>query len=144
MSLPTHRTAGPSSPTYNVVVNLPCLYFANLVTTALVSWWHRWYGVDYACNVSAPGGATPGGLCHAPCHLVLGCGHHVDYEQAHALLNSNASMTGQNYNHTTASVFFDYLCPPSNTTSTGYKCKTPGRHQVVSGPLPLATLMPLP
>jgi hypothetical protein len=89
-----------------------------------------WYGVDYACNASVPGANTPGGLCHAPCHAVLGCGHQLDYQQARALLDSNASLTGQNYDHTTASVFFDYECPPSNTTSTGYKCKIPGRHQV--------------
>lgn len=91
---------------------------------------HRWYGVDYACNASVPGATTPGGLCHAPCHAVLGCGHQLDYQQAQGLLNSNVSMTGQNYNHTTASVFFDYLCPPSNVTATGYKCNGPGRHQV--------------
>ena len=61
---------------------------------------------------------------------MLGCGHQLQYEQAQALLDSNASITGLNYNHTTASVFFDYNCPTSNTTSTGYKCLVPGRHQV--------------
>ena len=39
--------------------------------------------------------------------------------QAQKLLNSNDSVTGLMYNHTTASVHFDYICPPSNVTSTG-------------------------
>lgn len=61
---------------------------------------------------------------------MLGCGHQLQYEQAQALLDSDASISGLIYNHTTASVFFDYVCPASNTTSTGYKCVGPGRHQV--------------
>ena len=65
--------------------------------------------------------------CHCPIRRLIWRGR---YDQAQALLNSNASTTGRRYNHTTASVFFDYICPASGVASTGYTCKGEGRHQV--------------
>ena len=65
--------------------------------------------------------------CHCPIRRLIWRGR---YDQAQALLNSNASTTGRRYNHTTASVFFDYVCPASGVAATGYSCKGEGRHQV--------------
>ena len=42
--------------------------------------------------------------CHTANKRVLGAGVHIDFRQAQELLSSNATITGRNYNRTTASV----------------------------------------
>lgn len=85
----------------------------------------RRYGDDYACNDTTttiiPGGSCPAKLFGNKPWSQMGL--RLQYEQAQNLLNSNDSVTGLIYNHTTASVHFDYICPPSNITSTGESAK---------------------
>ena len=91
-----------------------------------------WYGDDYACNASVVGSAA-GGNCTAYLNGAKPWGQfgkRLQYEQAAALLESDARATSVAYERQTASAHFDYLCPSSNVTSSGYACEPPGRHQV--------------